>query len=312
VNDRGRVRTAPVERGPRKTRSAAARLLRFPELPLALVAAFAALAVSRFVDAGWFPSIALASLLGVSVLLWATDASKSWGDLAQGIMVSVVVAIALIAVQKDLDDRARRLEQGRERRDQIREESRQRAAEEQSFRLALGQQRDLRGIDLRGRNLRGFFLARKNLSEANLNLADLSDASLVAANLREIEAVGTQFDRANLTCADLRSGSFSDADPTTGTPATSRASFQDTMLLSADLRNGLFAEVNFRDADLTGADLRGGVFRHADFTGADLEQADLSGRTSQTRRRLIPHACSVLFTPARPVGLETSIRPTRI
>lgn len=86
---------------------------------VALVGAAITTVVGRATGAGWLPAIGLAVLLGVGLYLWARDKDKGWGDLGEGIMVSVSVAIALMAVQRDADDRTREATERRER--QIRE-----------------------------------------------------------------------------------------------------------------------------------------------------------------------------------------------
>ena len=102
----------------------------------------------------------------MALYLWAQDSDKGWGDLGENIMVGVVVAIALMAVQRDADERTRKATADAERRaeKQLRdaETSRQRAAERESLQLSLTLQRDMRGIALADRELSGFRLAGKN------------------------------------------------------------------------------------------------------------------------------------------------------
>ena len=273
-------------------------LLRGPGPYIALVAGLGASALSRLVDAGWIPALGLGALLGVGVLLWAADPAKSWGDLGQGIMVSVIVAIGLLAVQNDLDDRVRH-----------QDEARARASERQSFRLALGQQRDLRGIDLRNRNLRGFFLARKNLAGANLELANVTKTYLREAELREVSAVGARFDGSDLTCASLVDGVFGDAEER----GRSSASFREAELSYADLRGAYLLRADFRGATLFAADLRdatlgaklaGAELRAAALAGADLsaatglQRAEIDGDTSYSQETEWPPGFDVRATEA--------------
>src|SRR5829696_2220903 len=91
------------------------------------------------------------------------------GQLAGG----AVVAFAVLLLERLAEDRFRRSEQLRE--DRQREEDRKRAEErekderrrreeeeERNFRLLIGLQQDLTGIDLEERDLRSYFLRAKN------------------------------------------------------------------------------------------------------------------------------------------------------
>src|SRR5215204_1906603 len=93
------------------------------------------------------------------------------GQLAGG----AVVAFAVLLLERLAEDRFRRSEQLRE--DRQREEDRKRAEErekderrrreeeeERNFRLLIGLQQDLTGIDLEKRDLRSYFLRAKNMS----------------------------------------------------------------------------------------------------------------------------------------------------
>jgi uncharacterized protein YjbI with pentapeptide repeats len=272
----------------------------------------AAVIASRAAGAGWLPAIGLGVLLGISVLLWSADPSKSWGDLGQGIMVSVVVAIALLAIQNDIEDRSKRREISRDdslRRADLR---RQHASDRQALQLTLGQQKDLSGVDLRNRDLRGFFLAGKNLSNAVLDGARFDRASLRDAKLHSVTAYRARFDEAQLSGADLgdsmfseqgsgplRSASFRGANMGGATLRASVArgvdfagAFLDEANLSRVLLEGArFARASLRSVDLSQAYLPGADFRGADLTGARLcsavalAQADLNGATfSKTTR----------------------------
>ena len=284
-------------------------------LPLVVVFAAAfcggviATGVGRATGAGWLPALGLGALLGGGLYLFARDEKKGWGDLGQGIMVSVVVAIALLAVQRDADERTRDATERRDRqlrlsdirRDrQLREAEtrRQQAAERENLQLTLTTQTDLRGIALAHRGMRGFFLAGKNMNDADLQGSDLRDADLRHTTLRRANLLGADLGGARLQDADLRDALISplsgsdDLDPNTlGLPA---ASFERANLLRADLSDTVLAGVNFRGAFLFEANLRDSAafslprdfaprtesgFRDAilifaDFRGADVSNVD--------------------------------------
>jgi hypothetical protein len=82
---------------------------------VALVGVALTTVVGRATGASWLPAVGLALLLGIGLYLWARDEEKGWGDLGEGIMVSVIVAIALMAVQRDADDRTREATERRDR-----------------------------------------------------------------------------------------------------------------------------------------------------------------------------------------------------
>src|SRR6187200_3086608 len=70
-----------------------------------LIGLAVAVAIARTTGAGWTSSLGAGLLLGLGLYLFAADKQKGWGDLVQGIMVGVGVAIALMAVQRDAEQR---------------------------------------------------------------------------------------------------------------------------------------------------------------------------------------------------------------
>src|SRR5215216_2825409 len=76
-----------------------------PGVVAAVVGAAVTTMIGRATGAGWDAAIGLGGLLGGGLYLWAADRKKGWGDLGEGIFVSVVVAVALMAVQRDADER---------------------------------------------------------------------------------------------------------------------------------------------------------------------------------------------------------------
>jgi uncharacterized protein YjbI with pentapeptide repeats len=263
----------------------------------AVCAAAVAFAVARTTGAGQAAATGLALLLGAGAYMWAVDDSKSWGDLGQGILISVVVAIALMSVQHDSDERLRSLEERRAAESRAAEVRRQRAAERQSLQLTLTLQRDLSGTSLRGRDLSGFSLSGMRFVEAELDEADLTEANLWGSDLRRASAVETRFDAALLGTADLRGATlavvrfpagqtdgpapFDPSDPS-ARPVT--ASFRDADLYEArmdglELNHVPFGGADLTDANLQRAFLRGADLREARLAGADLRRARLTGAT---------------------------------
>jgi uncharacterized protein YjbI with pentapeptide repeats len=225
---------------------------------VSLVGLVVALVVGRATGAGWLPSIGLAVLLGIGLYLWARDEHKGWGDLGQGIMVSVVVAIALMAVQRDADERTRLATERRDRQLRDAEIARQKAAERDNLQVSLTMQTDLRGVALADRDMHGFFLARKNFADADMHGANLAGADLRGANLRRANLLGAKLDEARMQSADLRGAILS--------PADDRASFTRGLLL--------LPPATFRAADLRVADLRSTALGGVDFSGAHLTGTD--------------------------------------
>jgi uncharacterized protein YjbI with pentapeptide repeats len=166
-------------------------------VPLAAVAAgAAALLAALQIGASAWAAIGLALLFGVSAALFAQDRTKDWGDFGEALMVSAMVGIAILAVQRGADDRAKRLEVERNKREQRNELARQKSDDRQALQLALGQQADLSGVALSGRDLRGFFLRDKKLAGADLRGAVLDQADLSGSDLHEALAARAKLNRA--------------------------------------------------------------------------------------------------------------------
>jgi uncharacterized protein YjbI with pentapeptide repeats len=269
-------------------------------LGVGLAGAVLAAIVGRATGAGWLSAIGLAALLGFGLYLWARDKDKGWGDLGQGILVGVVVAIALMSVQRDADQRTREADEQRDRQLRDSEARRQRAADRQNLQLTLTLEDDLSGIALSGRDLSGFFLAGKDFKGADLHDADLTGADLRGSKFRRADLRGTRFDKANMAGADLRgvaegakvsfrranlddarlgwtarvrrAGSAYPPEPFFGSADMTGAS-----LSAANLRLMFLGQIVLRDADLAGADLSGAYFPGADLRGAKLHSARVCG-----------------------------------
>jgi uncharacterized protein YjbI with pentapeptide repeats len=274
--------------------------LRRPTMELLVVAAISGVlvaAVAFAVGGRWLPALGVGAVLALGIYLWASGESRSWGDIGQGILTSVVVAVALLAVQRGADERARDVEVRREAEQRRLEDRRQRATDRQSLQLTLGLQSDLSRVDFRRRDLRGFILLGKKLRQANLGGAQLQKATLAEADLRDATADGARFDDANLTEADLRGMSalrarfdradlsFSDlrdaflvsVPPPDRGEVEGAASFRGAGLLRANLRGVSLVRVDFRSAELLEADLRSTNLEQADLRKADLREARLCG-----------------------------------
>jgi uncharacterized protein YjbI with pentapeptide repeats len=224
-----------------------------------------AAAVCRATGAGWGAALALGAVLGVGLYLWTADAKKSLGDLGAGIFVSVVVAIALMAVQRDADKRQRSADA-----------SRQRNADRQNLLLTITLQRKLTGVSLAGRDLTAAFLPGRDFRQSDLRRARFTNATLSSAKLGAVVAIGAHFDGAQMAFADLQTGT-TDARSLFGS-----ASFRKAVLTGAQLQGGSFVRADFSDADLRGAnlygaDLTGAVLVNARMQGADLNFAMLTG-----------------------------------
>ena len=280
-------------------------------IAIGIVGSGAARVVARATGAGWLPALALAVVLGLGLVLWGSDEEKSWGDVGQGIVVSVIVALALLAVQRDAADRLRLATQHRD--DQLRaaERRRQVAADRSSLQLTLSSQPDLTEVSLAGRDLRGFFLAGKKLFRANLRKARLDRANLRVADLREVEADGARFDGAVLARADLRYGWFEPLNVSLkpGPPSAPSASFRRAFLPGADLRGASASNVDFTAADLSDTKLREADLTYTDLRRAFLASADVRGAflgRSDLRRAKLGHAtlCHAHLAGAQLRGAE--------
>jgi uncharacterized protein YjbI with pentapeptide repeats len=193
-------------------------------------------------------------------------------DLGIALMTGTLVAFAVLVVQILFEVRLSRLESERQAAQESRNQILKRQADRQSLGLAVGIQRDLRGIDLRGRDLSGFFLARKQLNDAQLANAGLEDAFLAGSDL---------------TGADLRGAHLSGANLDDST-------LEGAVLTGADLRGALLRAARLRDADLSQADLRGAVLTGASFRDTALGAAKYDSQT-QWPKTFVVRVCA----PAR-------------
>jgi uncharacterized protein YjbI with pentapeptide repeats len=215
------------------------------------------------------------------------------GQLAGG----AVVAFAVLLLERLAEDRFRRTERLRE--DQQREEERKRAderaederrrgevEEERNFRLLIGLQKDLTGIDLEGRDLRSYFLRAKNLSDANLKRANLAGADLTRCRLVNITLSGATLTGTAFIGAEMHGALLPSA--TANAVRMQGALLNDAVLDYANLQGADFRGADLRRAwmqnckSLEKADLRGAKLletRVVDTTldGVDLEEADFEG-----------------------------------
>src|SRR4051794_22037075 len=125
-------------------------------------------------------------------------------------MVSVIVAIALMAVQRDADDRTRETTERSDRQLREADAARQKANERESLQLSLTMQSDLRGIALADRDMHGFFLAGKNFSDADLHNVNLEGADLRASRFRGTDLVGANLNQASMSQSELRGVKLTD------------------------------------------------------------------------------------------------------
>jgi uncharacterized protein YjbI with pentapeptide repeats len=259
----------------------AAAMLRQRSGVSAVGALIAAVVAARLLGGGWAAALGLGALLALGTYLWLEDERRQASDLGQGILVSVLVALAFLAVQRDAEERIREIDAARDL-----------AEARQSLRLTLGLQDDLSRIDLSGRDLRRFVLVRKRLTEATLDRARLDRAVLSGSDLRHASALGTSFSNAILADADLRGMRVVSSRVVVsneGSPAqsanevlVSRTSFQDAVLdwavlKGVDLRRVNLAGASLRGANLAGARLSRSNMARTDLVFADLSDADLAG-----------------------------------
>jgi uncharacterized protein YjbI with pentapeptide repeats len=255
------------------------------------LASFVALQTGAHVPA----SAGLGALFAVGVYVFARDEKKSWGDFGQGISISVIVAIALLAVQHDSQQSIRDLDAHRATQLRHADLIRARTEGRRTEQLTLSLQDNLDYINLSGHDLRGFALINKSLREANLRHARLDDATLSRSRLPFLHADGATFDRAVLIGADLRYALFSeDLIPGDITRRDVRklrrvslrwadlqeSSLNNAVFLGARLNNAILDKVSglvdFRAADLRHASLEEANLAHSEFRLADLRHADLS------------------------------------
>jgi hypothetical protein len=246
--------------------------------------AFAALVVgfvaARLLRGGLLAAGVLAIVLGLGTLLWTWDGLKEKEDLGQGILVSVLVALALLLVQRDAEDRQHDLDA---ERDEV--------EASQSLRLTLGLADELAGIDLAGRDLRGFVLSEKNLQGATLDGARFDEAVLIGADLRGASLFWRRADRST-------SSSEQAEREVLGPPASfTSAVLDDAHLDGLDLRKVSLEDASLNhsfliDADLAGANLKSADLARADLTGADLSDAVLESADLRDTR-----LCRIVLSP---------------
>jgi uncharacterized protein YjbI with pentapeptide repeats len=176
-----------------------------------------------------------------------TDA-VSRSDLGVALMTGALIAVAVLAIQVSIDEKARK-----------REETRQETDARQNFELTLSLQQDLSGIrldrdDLRGLNFFGKTMRRASLNRALMHNVVLSNAILEEATLQRTIMPGALMDGAILTDAHLENADMTGA-----------------ILTRARMRRAQLDGAHLETADLTNARLL-----YADLTGAHLEGASLS------------------------------------
>jgi uncharacterized protein YjbI with pentapeptide repeats len=156
--------------------------------------------------------------------------------------------------------------------------------------------------ELSGRNLTGWTLAGANYSEAKLDYSVM----------RGVQAPSVNFERANLTGADMRGALLTNAKLADATLAGTRlhnvnaagadlsraqmygaglqqatligANFKGAELLIARLEGGDFSTANFEDAVLDRAYLNDGIFNGANFTDASFKGTDITGASFKDAR----------------------------
>lgn len=182
-------------------------------------------------------------------------------ELGGQLTAGAIVAFAVVLVERLAAWRFARAEQDRGKESEKLERRREEEDKKRDFRLMIGLQKDLTGIDLESRDLKGYFLRGKQLTEANLEGADVTGADLSGCGL-----VGARFSGATLH----------------GT-AFVRAEMRGALLIGAKAGGARMRKAQLYDAVLDGANLEGGDLRGADLRRAwmndceSLEKADLRG-----------------------------------
>jgi len=180
------------------------------------------------------------------------DVSRS--DLGVALMTGALIAVAVLAIQVSIDDKARK-----------RDATRQAADARQNFELTLSLQRDLTGIRLDGEDLRGIHFHGKKLEGASL-IGSVMDEVVLA--------------EANLTNATLRGAKLVDADMT-GVKAEwanfEGAHLEGAVLNSSRLRGARFIRAHLETAELRGAELLFANLQQSHLEGASFSQASLIG-----------------------------------
>jgi uncharacterized protein YjbI with pentapeptide repeats len=129
--------------------------------------------------------------------------------------------------------------------------------------------------ELSGRNLTGWTLAGANYSEAKLDYSVM----------RGVQATSVNFERANLTGADMRGAVLTNAKLADAVFAGTRlqeisatgADLRRALLHGASLQDAVMIGANFEDAELIIARLEGADLSAANFEGAMLDRANLRG-----------------------------------
>jgi endonuclease YncB( thermonuclease family) len=220
---------------------------------VALLTALSVLVIAALLifQVGHFRQVSGAILVWLAIVglgLWLADRgsktsgeSREWGELGRSLLVGGLIAAAVWMV-------------GNFQREDERHHSLQ---------LALGEQRELPGIDLHGEDLGEFDLAGKNLSQADLSRADLTAANLQDTNLSEAD-----LDGATLTEADLEDANLANS-------AMDEAKLEDVEANLVDLRGASLAGADLSGASLSGAQMEGACLADARLNRASLPDANL-------------------------------------
>jgi uncharacterized protein YjbI with pentapeptide repeats len=234
--------------------------------------------------------------LGAALAFASSGLRENTIEVGRGLFVSGLLALALLWVQDNLEDRDLRRQQQETDRTRAAEARERRNADRESLQLTIGMARSLQGIDLRDRQLDGFSLAAKNLRgaqfqgatarRANLTRANLSDATVREADFRDATLIGatltgrrppSSFDLVDFAREFLSTGASTDPAQNLVTDAD----FSHADLSGADLKyiTGTapsFLRANLENADLRRSRLDGPVFRNARLIKARARRADFS------------------------------------
>jgi len=142
---------------------------------------------------------------------------------------------------------------------------------------------DARGAGFRTAHMHGALLVGANLvpfkdDEGHWHFTSFMDADLSGADLIDIEASGANFERANVSYADLicaKIGTYTYASEPPQHANFERAILKDANIISAnlrgaDLRHTDLTGADFTDSDLQGVDLEGAILLDTNFQGANL------------------------------------------
>lgn len=218
----------------------------------------------RLSTAAWVAVLLLASALvvgGPALWIWPESSARvvsavfGWvprapisaedvRDLGNQLTGGTVVAFAVVLLERLAEGRFRRAEATRADEREEEERRRREEEEERNFRLLIGLQKDLTGIDLKGHDLKSYFLRAKLLTDATLKNADLAGADLTRCGLVNANLSGATLTGTALIDAQMHGAVLIGA-------VANAARMQETLLNDAVLDN-----VDLRGAHLTGADLR--------------------------------------------------------